>query len=124
MTLTFDFQGGEDIRPLASGKMDNEKYTQAEYGPNTAIWRILRILDEEAVKATFLTCGAIAERYPDAVKAIVAAGEIAGPGYHQPRPHARAGKRGHAQDRRHDPHTTRTIKAGAPARRARTVSNC
>jgi peptidoglycan/xylan/chitin deacetylase (PgdA/CDA1 family) len=83
VTLTFDFQGGEDVRPLPSGKMDHEKYTQAEYGPNTAIWRILRILDEEAVKATFLTCGAIAERYPDAVKAIVAGGhEIAGHGYH------------------------------------------
>ena len=27
VTLTFDFQGGEDIRPLASGKMDHEKYT-------------------------------------------------------------------------------------------------
>jgi peptidoglycan-N-acetylglucosamine deacetylase len=81
--LTFDFQGGEDIRPLPSGKIDHEKYTQAEYGPNTAIWRLLRILDEEAVKATFLTCGAIAERYPDAVKAIVANGhEIAGHGYH------------------------------------------
>ena len=83
VTLTFDFQGGEDVRPLPSGKVDHEKYTQAEYGPNTAIWRILRILDEEAVKATFLTCGAIAERYPDAVDAIVAKGhEIAGHGYH------------------------------------------
>jgi 2-C-methyl-D-erythritol 4-phosphate cytidylyltransferase/2-C-methyl-D-erythritol 2,4-cyclodiphosphate synthase len=83
VTLTFDFQGGEDMRPLPSGKIDHEKYTQAEYGPNTAIWRILRILDEEAVKATFLTCGAIAERYPDAVNAIVAKGhEIAGHGYH------------------------------------------
>lgn len=83
VTLTFDFQGGEDVRPLPSGKIDHEKYTQAEYGPNTAIWRILRILDEEAVKATFLTCGAIAERYPDAVAAIVAKGhEIAGHGYH------------------------------------------
>jgi peptidoglycan/xylan/chitin deacetylase (PgdA/CDA1 family) len=81
--LTFDFQGGEDVRPGPSGKIDHEKYTQAEYGPNTAIWRILRILDEEAVKATFLTCGAIAERYPDAVKAIVDKGhEIAGHGYH------------------------------------------
>ena len=47
VTLTFDFQGGEDVRPLPSGKVDHEKYTQAEYGPNTAIWRILRILDEE-----------------------------------------------------------------------------
>jgi peptidoglycan/xylan/chitin deacetylase (PgdA/CDA1 family) len=83
VTLTFDFQGGEDVRPAADGKVDHEKYTQAEYGPHTAIWRILRILKEEAVLATFLTCGAIAERYPEAVKAIAANGdEIAGHGYH------------------------------------------
>jgi peptidoglycan/xylan/chitin deacetylase (PgdA/CDA1 family) len=83
VTLTFDFQGGEDVRPLPDGTRDHEVYTQAEYGPHTGIWRILRILDEEGVKATFLTCGAIAERYPDAVKAIVANGhEIAGHGYH------------------------------------------
>jgi len=83
VTLTFDFQGGEDVRPLPSGKIDNEEYTQCEYGPNTAIWRLLRILEEEAVKATFMTCGGIAERYPEAVKAIVAAGhEVAGHGYH------------------------------------------
>jgi peptidoglycan/xylan/chitin deacetylase (PgdA/CDA1 family) len=83
VTLTFDFQGGEDVRPEPDGLIDHEEYTQCEYGPNTAIWRILRILDEEKVKATFLTCGAIAERYPDAVKAIVARGhEIAGHGYH------------------------------------------
>jgi len=83
VTLTFDFQGGEDVRPLADGTRDHEEYTQCEYGPHTAIWRILRILDEEKVRATFLTCGAIAERFPDAVKAIVANGhEIAGHGYH------------------------------------------
>jgi len=83
VTLTFDFQGGEDVRPLANGTMNHEKYTQAEYGPNTAVWRILRILEEEQVAATFLTCGAIAERYPEAVRAIVAAGhEVAGHGYH------------------------------------------
>lgn len=83
VTLTFDFQGGEDIRPLANGTINHETYTQCEYGPNTAIWRILRILEEENVTATFLTCGAIAERYPDAVKAIVAKGhEVAGHGYH------------------------------------------
>jgi peptidoglycan-N-acetylglucosamine deacetylase len=83
VTLTFDFQGGEDIRPLADGSRDHEDYTQAEYGPHTGVWRILRVLEEEGVKATFLTCGAIAERYPDAVKAIVANGhEIAGHGYH------------------------------------------
>jgi peptidoglycan/xylan/chitin deacetylase (PgdA/CDA1 family) len=83
VTLTFDFQGGEDVRPLADGKIDHEEYTQCEYGPNTGVWRILRILQEEGVKATFLTCGGIAERYPDAVKAIVAGGhEVAGHGYH------------------------------------------
>ncbi len=83
VTLTFDFQGGEDIRPLPNGVMNHEEYTQAEYGPNTAIWRILGILKEEGVKATFMTCGAIAERYPEAVKAIAAAGhEVAGHGYH------------------------------------------
>lgn len=83
VTLTFDFQGGEDVRPLPSGLIDNEEWTQCEYGPHTGIYRILRILDEEAVKATFLTCGGIAERYPEAVKAIVAAGhEVAGHGYH------------------------------------------
>jgi peptidoglycan/xylan/chitin deacetylase (PgdA/CDA1 family) len=83
VTLTFDFQGGEDVRPLKDGKINHEEYTQHEYGPNTAIWRLLRILQEEGVKATFLTCGGIAERYPEAVKAIVAQGhEIAGHGYH------------------------------------------
>ena len=83
VTLTFDFQGGEDVRPLPDGKINHEEYTQAEYGPNTAVWRILRILEDEGVKATFLTCGGIAERYPQAVKAIVAKGhEVAGHGYH------------------------------------------
>lgn len=83
VTLTFDFQGGEDVRLLPDGTRDHEEYTQCEYGPHTAIWRILRILDEEGVRATFMTCGAIAERFPDAVKAIVAQGhEIAGHGYH------------------------------------------
>ena len=83
VTLSFDFQGGEDVRPLSDGTRDHEEYTQCEYGPHTGIWRILRILDEEKVKATFMTCGGIAERFPDAVKAIVANGhEIAGHGYH------------------------------------------
>ena len=81
--LTFDFQGGEDVKPDRNGKMNHEEWTQAEYGPRTGIWRILRILDETGVKATFLTCGGIAERYPEQIKAIVQNGhEIAGHGYH------------------------------------------
>jgi peptidoglycan-N-acetylglucosamine deacetylase len=83
VVMTFDFQGGEDVRPDKDGKIDNEEWTQCEYGPHTAIWRILRILDEEGVKASFNTCGGIAERYPEAVKAVVDRGhEIAGHGYH------------------------------------------
>jgi len=46
--LSFDFQGGEDVRPDKNGKMNHEEYTQAEYGPNTGIWRILRILASHA----------------------------------------------------------------------------
>ncbi len=81
--LTFDFQGGEDVRPDRNGKINHEEWTQAEYGPRTGIWRILRILDETGVKATFLTCGAIAERYPEQVQAIIQSGhEVAGHGYH------------------------------------------
>lgn len=81
--LTFDFQGGEDVKPLPDGKMNHEEWTQAEYGPRTGIWRILSILEENKVKATFLTCGGIAERYPEAMQAIASHGhEIAGHGYH------------------------------------------
>src|ERR1700689_860773 len=82
VTLTFDFQGGEDVRPLPDGTRDHEEYTQCEYGPHTAIWRILRILKEENIKATFLTCGAIAERFPEAVQAILDHGHVVeGHGY-------------------------------------------
>ncbi|MGN6731409.1 MAG: polysaccharide deacetylase family protein [Candidatus Binatia bacterium] len=81
--LSFDFQGGEDVKPDKNGRVNHEEYTQGEYGPNTGIWRILRILSSHEVKATFLTCGGIAERYPEAVAAIVAQGhEVAGHGYH------------------------------------------
>src|SRR6185295_1827658 len=81
--LSFDFQGGEDVKPDKNGKINHEEYTQGEYGPNTGIWRILRILDETKVKATFMTCGGIAERYPEAMAAIALRGhEVAGHGYH------------------------------------------
>jgi peptidoglycan/xylan/chitin deacetylase (PgdA/CDA1 family) len=83
VAITFDFQGGEPVRPLANGKMNAEDYAEGEYGPKTGIWRILRVLDEVKVKTTFLTCGGIAERYPEAMKAIAQQGhEIAGHGYH------------------------------------------
>ena len=31
--LSFDFQGGEDVRPDKNGRINHEEYTQAEYAP-------------------------------------------------------------------------------------------
>jgi hypothetical protein len=45
VAITFDFQGGEPVRPGPNGKMNNEDYAEGEYGPKTGIWRILRLLD-------------------------------------------------------------------------------
>lgn len=80
--LTFDFQGGEDVKPDKNGILNYEMWSQGEYGPHHAIYRLLRVLKEENVKATFITCGAIAERFPDAVKAILDHGHVVeGHGY-------------------------------------------
>ncbi len=80
--FTFDFQGGEDVHPDKDGVLNYETWSQGEYGPHHAIYRLLRILKEEEIKASFLTCGAIAERYPEAVQAIVDHGhQVEGHGY-------------------------------------------
>ena len=80
--LTFDFQGGEDVKPDKNGILNYEMWSQGEYGPHHAIYRLLRILKEENIKATFLTCGAIAERFPEAIQAILAHGHVVeGHGY-------------------------------------------
>jgi len=83
VVLYFDYQGGEGVQLLPEGNVHFEDYTAAEYGPQTGIWRLLRILEEEGMTATFLTCGAIAERYPETVKAILSKGhDLAGHGFH------------------------------------------
>jgi len=33
VVLTFDFQGGEDVKPDKNGKINHEEWTQGEYGP-------------------------------------------------------------------------------------------
>ena len=50
--LTFDFQGGEDVKPDKNGILNYEMWSQGEYGPHHAIYRLLRILKEENVKLT------------------------------------------------------------------------
>src|ERR1043166_8066359 len=49
--LTFDFQGGEDVKPDKNGVLNYEMWSQGEYGPHHAIYRLLRILKEENIKA-------------------------------------------------------------------------
>jgi peptidoglycan-N-acetylglucosamine deacetylase len=60
--------------------------THQAYGPRTAVPRILRLLRERSITATFFVPGYTAERWPDTIKAIRDAGhEIAHHGYlHEP----------------------------------------
>ena len=70
------------MKPDKNGILNYENWSQGEYGPHHAIYRLLRSLKEENVKATFLTCGAIAERFPEAVQAILDHGHVVeGHGY-------------------------------------------
>src|SRR2546425_4937638 len=56
------------------------------YGPTTGVPRLLRILGERDVKATFFVPGHSAERFPEAVTRVLEAGhEVAHHGYlHEP----------------------------------------
>lgn len=56
------------------------------YGPRVGVPRLLRLLEERGVRATFFIPGATADRHPEAVIAIVEAGhEVAHHGYlHEP----------------------------------------
>jgi peptidoglycan/xylan/chitin deacetylase (PgdA/CDA1 family) len=82
VVLTFEHQSGEGA-PLLPGDRPNYMVGGAmQYGARRGIWNILEVLDQFGVKATFLVCGATAEKYPDAVRAAHKAGhEIAGMTY-------------------------------------------
>ncbi|KWX66691.1 polysaccharide deacetylase [Mycobacterium sp. NAZ190054] len=59
------------------------------YGPLTGIPRILNLLDQHQIRSTFFVPGHTADRYPQAVRSIVAAGhEIAHHGYLHEQPTA------------------------------------
>ncbi|HEY7167330.1 MAG TPA: polysaccharide deacetylase family protein [Candidatus Binatia bacterium] len=86
VNFVFNYQGAEGLEADSKGRIDAEEYARREYGARVGIWRILRLFEKHGLKATFVTCGALAERYPDTVKAIHAAGhDVAGHGYHHER---------------------------------------
>ena len=61
--------------------------TMGDYGPRVGVPRILNLLDEYGLKATFFTPGYTAEQYPELVKEIVGRGhEVSGHGYMHKRP--------------------------------------
>lgn len=56
--------------------------THQAYGPRTGVYRLLRVLERRAIRATFFVPGWVAERWPEAVRAIRDAGhEIGHHGY-------------------------------------------
>ena len=130
VTLTFDFQGGEDVRPLPNGTINHEEYTQCEYGPNTGdLAHPAHPRGGEASRRRSSPAAASPSAIPEAVKAIVGKGhEIAGHGYHHEV--ARDLTREQERDVMRRTATWSTAapaygrSAGAPAPRARTASSC
>jgi peptidoglycan/xylan/chitin deacetylase (PgdA/CDA1 family) len=60
--------------PLRAGVLDLQARSWAAYGPKVGAWRILDALAQAGASAVFYVSGILAERYPDLMKAIVAAG--------------------------------------------------
>lgn len=99
ISLVINYEEGSE-RSLAMGDPDQESMTEwgsyaipagtrnlamesmYEYGSRVGIWRILDILDEQAVRATFHACAVAFEQNPDVAQAAVAGGhEICSHGY-------------------------------------------
>jgi peptidoglycan/xylan/chitin deacetylase (PgdA/CDA1 family) len=62
--------------PLKAGVLDLQARSWADYGPKVGAWRILDILAAAGLRAVFYVSGVLAERHPDVVKAIAAAGHV------------------------------------------------
>lgn len=99
ISLVINYEEGSE-RSLAMGDPDQESMTEwgsyaipagtrnlamesmYEYGSRVSIWRILDILDEQSVRATFHACAVAFEQNPDVAQAAVAGGhEICSHGY-------------------------------------------
>lgn len=78
--LTFDFDAeSAEIRRNADKPV---RSTKGQYGPRKGLDRILNLLREEGVLATFFVPGWVADTYPSQVKAIFSEGhEVASHGY-------------------------------------------
>lgn len=69
--------------PLTNAR-DTHSVSWSEYGASTGVWRLLDILENRGMPATFGVNGLVAERFPEAVLAIGEAGhEIAAHSYAQ-----------------------------------------
>ena len=80
---TFDLDAESDS---LAGNSDNANrpglLSAGQYGPKVGVYRLLKLLDETAIPATFFVPGWVAEKYPAALSAIAAGGnEIAHHGY-------------------------------------------
>jgi peptidoglycan/xylan/chitin deacetylase (PgdA/CDA1 family) len=79
---TFDFDAETIWKQNTSGYRGPAFESQGTFGPKVAIWRILDLLDEFEVKATFCTPGWVAEKHQRAVNAVLERGhEVAQHGY-------------------------------------------
>src|SRR5580704_15334320 len=62
--------------PLKAGVLDLQARSWADYGPKVGAWRILDILAAAQIRAVFYVSGILAERHPDLLRAITAAGHV------------------------------------------------
>ncbi len=70
--------------PLREGTEDRLGISWGQYGGRTGIWRIMRLLDDFAIRATVCLSGRSAEVFPDAAKELHNRGhELAGHSYTQ-----------------------------------------
>ncbi len=85
--LTFDLDGPSGALNRDPSLADKPSLLSlGEFGPNVGLPRILSLLNEEVIAATFYVPGWVAERWPDEVKRIADAGhEVGHHGYlHEP----------------------------------------
>jgi peptidoglycan/xylan/chitin deacetylase (PgdA/CDA1 family) len=66
--------GGERNYPFPSAMRNLAQESVYEYGSRTGIWRLLRILDEYALKATIFACALAFEQNPAVAQAAKASG--------------------------------------------------